>query len=396
MASRISAALLILWMAAAAACAPVPPEFPIPENVPVPDPAEVESVLFLVGDAGDARMEHSPILQRLRDDVEGWSERLEQDSTVVVLYLGDIVYPLGLHPPDAPEFPSDSAIVMDQVAVVAGPAAVSRSARAYFLAGNHDWGLEEEWAGFDRLTNLANFLAAANATRGANVAVAPDPGTGGPHVVDVGRHLRLLLLDTAWWILDGGQLGLDDRPEVLSRIREAMRQAGGREIMVAAHHPFRSAGPHGGEVSFWRTLGIRYLLTQSGAVLQDITSVPYRELEAGLRSIFASEGSPLAFVGGHEHSLQLFEALESTDPAYTLVSGSGSKLSSIAEQPGMLFGKSAPGYMRLIVEKDGGMTVFVEATGAEYLSCEGAAEGEAVCMEEGMAAVQTVHFESLR
>src|SRR5690606_3609827 len=116
--------------------------------------------------------------------------------------------------------------------------------------------------------------------------------------LDWGHHYRIVMLDTAWWLLEGDQAA---RLEVLRGIEEAFATAGDRTLMLAAHHPFRSGGPHAGGFSFWSTLGVRYLLYRSGAILQDITSRPYRQLEAGLRDIFGRHGPPLAFMGGHEH-----------------------------------------------------------------------------------------------
>lgn len=393
---------LIRWAGVAtsilliAGCSGTRPHFPEPSFIPSPDPADIESVFFLVGDAGDAAMEWAPILTRMREDVEWWSERLGEDGSVVVLFLGDIVYPVGLHPPGSTEFARDSAVVMGQVELVGGPWALRRGARGYFMAGNHDWGLREDWAGFIRLRTLQEFLDRARARTGADVFLVPEAGTGGPFVVDIGRHIRLLVLDTAWWILDGGKLGLEDRPTVFRGIREAMEDANGRHILIAAHHPFRAAGPHGGEFAFWRTLGIRYLLTRSGAMLQDLTSVPYRELERGLREIFAENDPPLVFIGGHEHSLQIFRSMEPTDPAFSAVSGAASKLTSIGVQSGMQFARSTPGYMRLLIDRNGGATIFVEAAPEQYLLCEGEDEERSACMAEGVSAYEVVHSQYLR
>lgn len=390
--TRAAAALLI---ALEAGCAPRSPPLPTPEPVQAPDASEVERVLFLVGDPGTARWEYYPILPRLQQDIEGWTQRLERDSAVVVLFLGDIVYPLGLHPVGSDLFPHDSAIVMDQVRLLAGPFARQRQAQGYFMAGNHDWGLEEEFEGYVRLKNLDEFLDRAKAATGANVQLVPDVGTGGPYVVDFGEAIRILVLDTAWWLLAGDDLRAE-HAVVLDSIRAAVRSAGDRQIVFAAHHPFKSAGPHGGGFSFWRTFGLRYLLARSGAILQDLTSEPYRQLERGLRAIFADTGPPLAFVGGHEHSLQVFRGAGPTDPAYSLVSGSASKLSRLGRGEGMLFGQSAPGYMRLIIEKDGGMNLFVEAAPDRFQRCPKGDPERARCMAEGVAAFRTIYSQRLR
>lgn len=379
-----------------AGCISPPLRLPAPAWVPLPEASDVERVVFLLGDAGTARASTHPVLPVISRDIEWWSEQLEADSAVTVLFLGDIVYPVGLHAPGTREYPADSAIVMDQVQLLAGPAAVARGARGYFLAGNHDWGLEEEWEGFVRLKTLSDFLEMASAATGANVAMAPKAGTGGPMVLDLGEHVRLLMLDTAWWLLDGGRLTAENQGDVLALIEEGMATAGGREIFLAAHHPFRSGGPHGGEFDFWRTFGVRYLLARSGAILQDVTSVPYRGLENGLREIFVRQGPPLGFIGGHEHSLQVLGPLRGSDPQYSIVSGAGSKLSNVGGADAMYFGSPTPGYMRLVIEKDGGITLFVASAPAEYQKCPKRDPARAECMEAGIGAYRTVHSQRLR
>lgn len=385
-------ALLVLLVGCSVPRAPLV----VHERISLPEPGEVAQVVFLVGDAGQARMESYPIMPRVRDDIEWWAERLEADSAVSVLFLGDIVYPLGLHPPGSDLFPHDSAIVMDQVQLLAGPASTARQAHGYFMAGNHDWGLKTEWEGFVRLKTLDDFLGMARQATGAHAHLVPEAGTGGPYVVDVGDHVRLLLLDTAWWLLDEGSGGAAARDEVLRKIEEAIVEAGAREVLIAAHHPFKSVGPHGGGTSFWSTLGVRYLLTRSGAILQDLTSVPYRELSRGLRLIFERTGPVLAFIGGHEHSLQVIGAVNETDPTYSIVSGSASKISSIGTTPGMRFAHSAPGYMRLFIMKDGGLRLFVEAAPVEFRACSGSERARAECMSKGVASFETVYSQRLR
>jgi len=363
------------------------------ELIPSPAPTEVESVLFFLGDPGDAHEATSPLLHRLRADIESWSEALESDSSVAVVVLGDILYPVGLEGPGSSTYDADTAVIMSQVRLVGGPWGLARSARGFSLAGNHDWGLRENYEGFVRLATLDTFLSSAAAATGALVELVPDAGTGGPVVLDLGEQHRLLLLDTAWWLVAATAT---DRQSVLRAVDEAFASAGDREVLIAAHHPFKSGGPHGGAFSFWETLGVRYLLYRSGAILQDVSSRPYRELEVGLRSIFERHGRPLAFIGGHEHSLQVIEATEPSDPEYSLVSGSGSKNSAVGPLDGLVFGQSAPGYMRLVLERGGGVSVFVEAAPPEYLNCPGAEPDRKTCMAEGLASFQTVFSRRLR
>lgn len=377
--------------------ADIPPWTPIPE----PPPEEVESVIFLVGDAGEARLRDTPLLHRMREEVELWSERLGRDSAVVVLYLGDIVYPAGLHPPGSPEFPEDSAVVEGQLRIVGGPKAREHRTLGLFMAGNHDWGEEPGWEGTERLENLEQFLARARERGYESVELLPEAGAGGPAVLDIGDHVRLVLVETAWWLLQ------PDRPyraEVIAGVEEAIRTRGERNIMMAGHHPWKTGGAHGGLVDFWKTLGVEWLLWRTGSLLQDLNSPPYRDLVRRLEEVFRRVGNPLIYAGGHDHSLQLLRGVREAAPEYTIVSGSGSKLTGVTAIPGSMYMEPKPGYVRVTVSRDGSVALFVEAAPAEFLSCGDGlvvnmddgmevdldAEREK-CMAEGVAAFETVY-----
>lgn len=387
----LRAAGLPILLALASCVMPKPP-LPAPQQIAAPDPNEVERVLFLVGDVGLARWETHPLLHRLQQDVEQWAGLLGRDSMVSVVVLGDNVYPLGLHPPGTPQYPADSAVVMGQVRVVAGPVAREHDVIQYFVAGNHDVGLKQDREGYVRLRLFEEFLWRARTETGAATYLVPVAGTGGPYVLDWGPSIRLIFLDTPWWLLQADEA---ERTRVLASLDDAMRTAGSRRVFFAAHHPLRTAGTHGTEVSFWSTLGLEFLLVRSGAILQDLTSVPYRRLERGLREIWERYDPPLLFIGGHDHSLQVIEAVEPTDARYTLVSGSGSKTTEVVTVDGLVYAASNLGYMRLIIEKDGDMSVFLEAAPPGPLECP-AGPDQAACVARGVASFSTIHSQRLR
>jgi hypothetical protein len=375
-------------------CARPPVFTPASTNtLPDPSPGEVESVLFLVGDPGIAHEGTSPLLQTLRADIESWSDRLQRDSVVAVMMLGDLVYPRGMSTPGEATYDNDTSVIMSQVRLVSGPSALQHGARLYFMAGNHDWGLKADREGFIRLVNLETFLGAARTATGAWAYFYPQAGTGGPAVIDWGRYFRILILDTAWWILSSDG---PERAAVLAGVEQAFATSGDRDLLMMAHHPYRSGGPHGGGFSVWEMLGARYVLFRAGALLQDITSLPYRALDNGLRELFAREKTPFAFIGGHEHSLQILDGVEETDPKINIVSGSASKTSPLGGADGLRFGQSAPGYMRFVIENDGGVILYVEAGPPEFTECPAAEPQHTTCMSEGMAAFRTVYTQRLR
>lgn len=381
-------ALLAAFALGAGACGEASEEpLPPPGGFEEPGPEEVEAVVFLLGDPGEARADRYPILPRVRAEVERWAGSLDADSAVVVVVLGDLVYPDGVAPRASPGFAEDSARVADQVGLVAGPRAVSRHARLHLLPGNHDWGTTPEASGVERLERLAGILGGFRERGAVSAFLDPPPGTGGPTVVDLGDRVRLLLLDTAWWLLEPDPA---ERDRVVDGIRRAMRSAGDRRVVIAAHHPFESAGPHGVLETFGRTVGIRTLLSRSGALLQNLHSRPYRELRRALRAVFAEEGRPVLFAGGHEHSLQVVRGEGDDVPRVSLVSGSASKLTPVGTTPGLAFARSAPGYARLFVMRDGSLELRLDAAPARYLRCPGEGPERSGCMEEGVAAYRTV------
>lgn len=389
---RPATLLALLLSITLGACSPPPlPELPSAPLVQEPAPEDVETVVYLLGDPGETTMTSHPILLAMRRDIDRWAEQLPGDTSIAVLVLGDIIYPAGLHDRGHPAFASDSIHVDDQVELVAGDAA-RRSAWAFFLAGNHDWGQEEDWEGRTRLKNLENLLGEFRQL-GYPVSMAPAPGEGGPFVLDLGAYLRILMLDTAWWLLDAED---EDREETLREIDEAARTAGKRHLVFASHHPYQSAGSHGGAKSFWKGLGVGYALARAGAILQDLNSAPYRELQDGIRRTGRTHGPALLHVGGHDHSLQVIRDPRDGSPRYSVVSGSASKLTDVGHVDGMLFRRSWPGYGRLFVLKDGGVILSMEGAPPEFLVCAPGEPSRQACMEAGADAYRTLWADRLR
>lgn len=389
MVARTCAAILAI--ALVTGCSKRLPELPV-SRIPEPAADQVESVVFLIGDAGHADERRHPILPRLAADVEEWSGRLARDSAVVVLFLGDIVYPRGLHPAGHGDYPHDSAVVQSQVNLLAGANARRHGAIGYFLAGNHDWGDARNEAGVRRLRNLEQFLDRRRA-EGVHVRLQPEAGEPGPAVIDIGTQLRLLLFDTAWWLLAETDAA---KQRSFRQTEDAIRSTRERHIIAAAHHPFQSASSHGGLIPFWKGLGIRFLMTRAGALLQDLSSIKYRELRDAMLEAFRA-GRPLLFAGGHDHNLQLIHHGESPWPHFTAISGSASKSSAVDHIEGMLYRNEAPGYMRVVVHRDGHVDLFIVAgDDDDLLECDGEGQELERCMQESIGRFVTRYGMRLR
>ncbi len=369
-----------------------PLDLPAHAGVPLPDPASVDAVVFLVGDAGAAETATSPLLAALRADVERWSTSLRRDSATSVIYLGDNVYPVGVRGRDDPGFATDSARLWGQIDVVGGEAARREATTGVFITGNHDWGNAAGDAGIDRVRNLDEQIVLGRRA-GRFVSLQPTAGDPGPVVRDLRRNVRLLFVDTHWFLQERDR---GRQARFFADLAAALAGARDREVVIVAHHPYYSAGPHGAVVPGYHTGGLAYILKQSGALVQDLNSPAYAELLGGLRKTFEeAKKPPLIYAGGHDHSLQVLTGAGDFDPRFVLVSGAGSKVSSIAMGPGLVWGGEQPGYMMLVFRKDDGVDLFVVGGNAQQLRCAGTDAEVKQCLTTGRNAFRIVYSASL-
>jgi hypothetical protein len=371
-------------------------ELPEVEWTPLPEarPQQVDQVVFLVGDGGKAIFETSPIMVRLQQDVERWSAALSRPEAVSVVYLGDNAYDTGIHDVGNPLRPVDSLHLRSQVEVLAGPNAKRFASRGFFTAGNHDWGNLYGIAGVARIKNQQDMLEGF-AKEGIRVGLYPKAGSPGPDVVDFGRDVRFVFLDTHWW-LQADHLDLL-RDTVFFSVNQILQQSRDRSLVFVSHHPFASGGSHGGPVPIWRGFGILWLLKKTGSLVQDLNSPVYRELQGGLENLFEEIQRPLIYAGGHDHNLQVIELDRPNRPQWTLVSGSASKTSDLGPTEGLRYGADLPGFMSLVFRTDGAIELHVYAAPVEYQHCGDVEEEDiAACMRDGPSKYEEVYSSRLR
>lgn len=278
------------------------PRHPIDELVP----ANIETTLFLIGDAGEPDPRVSSVaLDSLTAQASVAPERM------IVVFLGDNVYPSGIPEEGRGEYADARRRLAQQVN------AVPSGARGVFLPGNHDWantgpfGLYAVRLQERMITSLA---------RGRDIRMLPGNGCPGPVTLDVGR-LRFIGLDTQWWLQDYiVRDSLSNCPTtvgaVTAKLREQVRQTReGRVTIVAGHHPLMTGGEHGG------FCGLTGPFRRLGGRSQDILSSLNRTMRDSLESAFRAQ-PPLAYAAGHEHNLQVMKG--APEVQYLLVSGAGS------------------------------------------------------------------------
>ncbi len=364
------------------------------------DPEEIDHRLLLIGDAGAPDPEGEPALATLH------ARAKEIPSRTTVVFLGDNVYETGM--PDATDLEgTETEEILDDVLLNLFEsrseaearldeqidAVISAGAQAIFVPGNHDWD-QFGVGGWERVCALDRYIRRVRKL-GANVELIPSGGCPGPVSMDLGARLRIVALDTQWWLDTGigGKPSPDDNSTGCAHVTEAsvrrglerqLVEAGERYSVVVAHHPLRSHGPHGGHYGIldhifpirmfssyvpsllhWTPLpffgsaivGWRQLNSPS---VQDLSNSSYEHMRAELvisMEIAKITGhEPLIFAAGHDHSLQVFD--EPFGPTYSLVSGLGSsgKASVVTSGPYTLFAHSSkkrPGLMQVDFARSG-------------------------------------------
>jgi hypothetical protein len=357
-----------------AAC--VPPRAATPPGTPAASD-EIETTLFLIGDAGEPLRRGDPVLAALRRAVAGRADR------AVVAFLGDNIYSRGMPPEGAADRGDAERRIDAQLAVVVGT-----GARGIFVPGNHDWarGLR----GWDAIRRQGAYVAARGDPR---VTIVPSDGCPGPVVEDTGSRLRLVILDTQWWLYNGpkprdptSSCPADSEQEVRDALRNATASASDRYVIVLAHHPLATGGSHGGHFT-WRQhlfplrefsrrlwiplplIGSAYPISRRrGITSQDLSSLENQRMRVVLEDALA-EHRPLIYAAGHEHNLQVLRGIGAE---WHLVSGAGSygHVGPVAWRDSTTFAVAASGYMRLDVLRDGRARLGVMTVGADSIAVE--------------------------
>lgn len=318
-------------------------------RVETPTPSEIVETIFLIGDAGepDPRLP-ATVLDSLAVQAAAAGSR----GTIV--FLGDNVYPAGTVEPSAPNYADAQRRLDAQIRTVPS------GGTGIFVPGNHDWadggqggffGAETAADGLFIVRRQTALIPRRPKNPGATVMVLPPNGCPGPVVVDKQR-VRLILLDTQWWLhnyivrdsaSNDPETGCTTHTvgQVTQAIRDSLRTARpGQSVIVAAHHPIRTGGPHGGYC------GAFALFRQWANTSQDLFGRNYTMMRDSVNRAMATR-PPLIYAAGHDHSLQVMRGRTSS---YVLVSGAGSigKGECAARLRQSLYvGQATSGFMRL-------------------------------------------------
>jgi hypothetical protein len=375
-ASRLAALGLIGLVAACAAGRPVQLD-PAPA-LGAPEAAVVAS-LFLIGDAGSSAPGDRVLAELARQG------RLAPRGSAIV-FLGDNVYPRGIPEDSAAGYPEARRRLLAQAAV-----ADSTGLRVILVPGNHDWDRHGN-AGWAQIQRQDLVLREYAGRRGVAVELQPRSGCPGPFTTDLPGGIRLVAIDTQWWLHSGPRPGYstpEDRarvPEpgarcpaetesaVLDSLRSINRRADGRLTVMVGHHPLASSAEHGGfhpwvqylfplvptPIAPWAWLPIGWIYPLGRRLIshpQDLVGAANRRMRRAIEGTFFP-GSPFIYAAGHDHSL---EVIRWGPGRFYLVSGAGMEnhQSAVGRGDSTAFASARPGFIRVDVLAGGGVILEV-------------------------------------
>jgi hypothetical protein len=311
---------------------------------------DTDVTLYLVGDAGVPHPGFEPVLAALTHELT-----VPTSAKRVVVFMGDNIYEAGMPPLGAPDRAESERRINAQMAVA------QTGAQTIFVPGNHDWDHERP-GGLAAILREGEYV---RVTSHDTIAFLPRDGCPGPSIVDVGTTVRLIFLDTQWWLQHGPRPGLNVCPtgtldKFSDSLHAALVGAGDRAAVVMAHHPLYSGGPHGGRRFIE---GFFQRLIDSD---QDLSNATYKTMKAAIQRAFTPT-QPKVYASGHDHNLQVIGG----GVRHYLVSGAGdyNHLDGVRRIDSTHFDRKASGYMRLDVLRGGlihlGVHV-IDATGAVH------------------------------
>ncbi|MES2396851.1 MAG: metallophosphoesterase, partial [Bacteroidota bacterium] len=193
--------------------------------------------VYLIGDAGEDTIPGKALLM-LKDE-------LLSHPNSAVIFLGDNIYPSGLKAND-----KKSALHLESQLQILN----KYKGSVYFIPGNHDW-QAQGIQGLKRLSNeekyVETYLKDKTISKNKNNSTfLPHGGLPGPETVLLNEKLRLIIIDTQWFLHYYKKNKIRSKKHTkelfyshLDSLLNLAKQ-NGEQVIIATHHPMFTNGQH--------------------------------------------------------------------------------------------------------------------------------------------------------
>ena len=293
-----------------------------------------EHFVFLIGDTGAPKIDKKDevlSLLKLKMDEAG------ENSTVV--FLGDLIYPVGLPEPGHKYYELAEKRLLVQLDILK-----DYKGNVYFISGNHDWN-RSRGPGLESVNRQEKYI---ESYLGRKDVYLPSNGCPGPVEIELTTQLTMIIINTSWWVHRGAKpLGEDfgcveSEDDFFEKFNAMLEENKKKDILIAAHHPLYSKAIHGGKFDLQSHLfpltaahkSLYIPMPGVGSVypayrkyigaLEDMSHPKYRSMRKRLLKSIAPYKN-IVWAAGHDHNLQYLIK----NDQHHIVSGAGSKVAYV-------------------------------------------------------------------
>lgn len=293
-----------------------------------------EHFVFLIGDTGAPKVDGTDEVLAL---LKAKMDEVGENSTVI--FLGDIVYPVGLPEPGHKYYELSEKRLLVQLEILK-----EYKGNIYFISGNHDWN-RSRGPGLKSVNRQQNYI---ESFLGRKDVYLPSDGCPGPVEIDLTENLTLIIINTSWWVHRGvkpigEEFGcVKSEDDFFKKFSAMLVENKNKDVLIAAHHPLYSKAIHGGKFDLQSHLfpltaahkSLYIPLPGVGSLfpayrkyigaLEDMSHPKYRSMRKRLLACIAPYKN-IVWAAGHDHNLQYLKK----NDHHHIVSGAGSKVAYV-------------------------------------------------------------------
>ncbi|MFK7773413.1 MAG: BamA/TamA family outer membrane protein [Saprospiraceae bacterium] len=238
---------------------------------------------------------------------------------------------------------------------------INEKGNIIFLPGDLEWNHEQR-KGWKKVVALEEYL---ESKLGKGNAVFPQKACLGPDVLDIGDHLRIVSINSQWFVQKDNRPEEEDAnckilnvTEFWDEVDDVLTDVDNRNLIIAIHHPILSYGQYAGYKSGLQHLSPPIIGSFLAAYHQNIGNskdLNNKELRQFSNELLnKSKKHPgVIFVSGHERDIQVLM----DDGNYHINSGALVKSRPVARGEATIYKQKKTGFAKLIFQKNGEVSV---------------------------------------
>ncbi len=228
--------------------------------------------------------------------------------------------------------------------------------KLFFLSGDRDWDNSGP-NGKKKVKHLEDYIEGKLKLKKSFI---PSNACPGPFVMERDKRTTIIAINSQWFMHP------HERPEApdtdcsilfendfWEELESLLDDAHGKNVIITAHHPIYSSGPHGGEKLGWKHFIPIYgqvyaAYKQFDGSSRDLSNPRYNHYVERMRSLIHDHKSVL-YVSGHD----FFNTVLEYDGNYYINTSVAKKTTGFRKNKHIVFGESKAGFVQLNLFKNG-------------------------------------------